>query len=74
MAVDARRTRGGCVLIYAQQTPGPNWLLWLIPFRCAGQRQNRSQPGCLAAAATRPLQRQSGYQQQAAYDGNPRQT
>ena len=74
MAVDAGCVRGGCVLIHAEQTPGPNRLLWLNPFRRAGSRQNRSQVGSLAAAATRPLQRQSTEQQQTAHGGNPRQT
>jgi len=72
VAVDAGRTRCGCVLVHAQQTPGAN-PPWLYPFRCAGSRQNESQAGCLAAAATRPLQHQSAYQQHAADRGNARQ-
>src|SRR3954467_8517918 len=69
VAVDAGRTRCGRVLVHAQQTPGPNGL-WPNPLRWAGSRQNGSQAGCLAAAATRPLQHQSTYQQDAADGGN----
>src|SRR3954467_9492844 len=72
VAVDAGRTRCGRVLVHAQQTPGPNGL-WPNPLRWAGSRQNGSQAGCLAAAATRPLQQQSAYQQDAADGGNTRQ-
>ena len=47
VAVDAGRIRRGCVLVHAQQTAGPNWLLWLDPVpmrRVAAERESSRMP------------------------------